>query len=190
MKTAVVVLGFGLFLSFFLFLFLRSPVAVLMLLLGPLVVLIGFALPKGPLLPLMGDSWLMTAAVAMFAFGVASLVISMYFSFVVDNHAVSNVTFVLPFVLIPLGAVLSFFVSRRMGLEPQRTVPPLQETPERSSQESPSPVIQDSSPQPQVIVQVREREIIREIVKIPCRHCGTLLETTASFCQSCGAPMR
>jgi HEAT repeat protein len=35
----------------------------------------------------------------------------------------------------------------------------------------------------------REREIIREIVKIPCKYCGTLVENTAQKCPSCGAPL-
>ncbi len=37
---------------------------------------------------------------------------------------------------------------------------------------------------------VREREIIREIVKVPCKYCGTLVEITKSSCQSCGAPFK
>ena len=39
--------------------------------------------------------------------------------------------------------------------------------------------------------QVVHREvIIREIVKIPCRHCGTLNENTTQRCPNCGAPTR
>jgi rubrerythrin len=36
---------------------------------------------------------------------------------------------------------------------------------------------------------VREREIIREIVKIPCRHCGSLIENTSVRCPFCDAPV-
>ncbi len=36
---------------------------------------------------------------------------------------------------------------------------------------------------------VREREIIREIVKVPCRHCGALIENTSVRCPICDAPM-
>jgi hypothetical protein len=36
----------------------------------------------------------------------------------------------------------------------------------------------------------REKEIVtREVVRIPCRHCGSLVDQTASKCPSCGAPM-
>jgi hypothetical protein len=35
---------------------------------------------------------------------------------------------------------------------------------------------------------VKEREVIREVVRIPCRHCGILVDNTATKCPSCGAP--
>jgi hypothetical protein len=34
-----------------------------------------------------------------------------------------------------------------------------------------------------------EKETIREIVKIPCKYCGTLMENTSRFCPSCGASL-
>jgi hypothetical protein len=34
----------------------------------------------------------------------------------------------------------------------------------------------------------KEREIIREIVKIRCRHCRTLFEEKLDHCPHCGAP--
>lgn len=37
---------------------------------------------------------------------------------------------------------------------------------------------------------VHERIITREVVKIPCRYCGGLMENTASRCVGCGAPAR
>ena len=37
---------------------------------------------------------------------------------------------------------------------------------------------------------VYEKETIKEIVKIPCAYCGTLVENTASKCPSCGAPFK
>ncbi len=36
----------------------------------------------------------------------------------------------------------------------------------------------------------RDRETIREIVKMPCKYCGTLIEVTATRCPSCGAPFK
>jgi hypothetical protein len=37
---------------------------------------------------------------------------------------------------------------------------------------------------------VREKEIIREIVKMPCAYCGALVEITAVKCSTCGAPFK
>ena len=31
------------------------------------------------------------------------------------------------------------------------------------------------------------REVIREVVVIPCKYCGTLFAQTATFCPHCGA---
>ncbi len=38
-------------------------------------------------------------------------------------------------------------------------------------------------------VQAVPKEIIKEIVKVPCKYCGTLVENTAQKCPSCGAPL-
>lgn len=35
---------------------------------------------------------------------------------------------------------------------------------------------------------LREREVIRELVRTPCRHCGQLGDITLLKCPSCGAP--
>lgn len=37
---------------------------------------------------------------------------------------------------------------------------------------------------------IHEKEIIKEIVKVPCRYCGTLIENTSERCPSCGAPLK
>jgi len=36
----------------------------------------------------------------------------------------------------------------------------------------------------------KEKEIIREIVKIPCKYCGTLVDQNAVRCPSCNAPLK
>ncbi len=36
---------------------------------------------------------------------------------------------------------------------------------------------------------VHEKEIIKEIVKVPCKYCGTLVENTSERCPNCGAPL-
>jgi hypothetical protein len=33
----------------------------------------------------------------------------------------------------------------------------------------------------------RVREVVREVVVIPCKYCGTLFPQTATFCPHCGA---
>ena len=37
---------------------------------------------------------------------------------------------------------------------------------------------------------VYQKETIKEVVKIPCSYCGTLVENTATKCPSCGAPFK
>ena len=34
---------------------------------------------------------------------------------------------------------------------------------------------------------VREKEIIKEVVMIPCQYCGSLMPQTSLFCNNCGA---
>lgn len=50
---------------------------------------------------------------------------------------------------------------------------------------SPLPPFQAQAPAQTVV----EREIIKEIVKIPCKYCGTLVPVTDPKCESCGAPL-
>lgn len=50
--------------------------------------------------------------------------------------------------------------------------------------------VTDETAIPQTPVTVREREIIREVVRIPCRYCGALFDQTAPKCPSCGAVIR
>jgi rubrerythrin len=47
-------------------------------------------------------------------------------------------------------------------------------------------IIQPTQPQTKEIY--RERETIREVVKIRCRHCGRLHEEKLDTCPHCGAP--
>ena len=41
------------------------------------------------------------------------------------------------------------------------------------------------APQPSTVI--REREVIKEVVMIPCAHCGNLMPQTSIFCPNCGA---
>lgn len=45
--------------------------------------------------------------------------------------------------------------------------------------------IQVLQPTAQPVIQ--EKEIIREVVMIPCKYCGTLMDQTATACPNCGA---
>jgi hypothetical protein len=56
----------------------------------------------------------------------------------------------------------------------------------KKEQERPEP----ASPVPQQPIKeiIREKEIVREVVKIRCRHCGELFEERISRCPHCGAP--
>lgn len=56
----------------------------------------------------------------------------------------------------------------------QQTVPPVQH------------VVRADSPVTKEVY--KEREIIREIVKVRCRNCGTLFEEKLNRCPHCGAP--
>lgn len=48
-----------------------------------------------------------------------------------------------------------------------------------------APTIKIESPQPPPLV--KEKEIIREVVLIPCKFCGGLMPQTSVFCPNCGA---
>jgi len=42
-------------------------------------------------------------------------------------------------------------------------------------------------PKPPVKEIIREKEIIKEIVMVPCSYCGGLMPQTSTFCPNCGA---
>jgi hypothetical protein len=54
------------------------------------------------------------------------------------------------------------------------------------------PAVVEATVTPQQPVQVvyKEKETIREIVKVRCEYCGTLVDITGSRCPSCGAPLK
>jgi hypothetical protein len=65
-----------------------------------------------------------------------------------------------------------------------------QQRQQRQPATSTQPTVQIIQPPqtPQVKEVYRERETVREIVKIRCRHCGTLFEEKLDRCPHCGAP--
>lgn len=40
---------------------------------------------------------------------------------------------------------------------------------------------------PEKEVVIKEKEVVKEVVMIPCQYCGTLMPQTASFCPNCRA---
>lgn len=51
------------------------------------------------------------------------------------------------------------------------------------------PVQQVQGPGP-VQTQTIIKEVVREIIKIPCQYCGTLVENTVSICPECKGKVR
>ena len=68
------------------------------------------------------------------------------------------------------------------------TKPPKQEYQRLQGSSLPQPTVpQQPSAQPQVI---KEREIIKEVIKIKCPYCGALVDQGVDRCPNCGAPLR
>ena len=47
---------------------------------------------------------------------------------------------------------------------------------------------------PQVILQpryvIKEKEVVREVIMVPCQHCGQLMPQTSVFCSYCGTKIK
>ncbi|MEM2214249.1 MAG: hypothetical protein QXQ20_02505 [Candidatus Nezhaarchaeales archaeon] len=50
-----------------------------------------------------------------------------------------------------------------------------------------SPTLEIQVAQPVTTPVVKEREVIREVVMVPCKYCGTLFPQTETICPHCGA---
>lgn len=50
-----------------------------------------------------------------------------------------------------------------------------------------SPTIEIQVAQPAAAPVIKEREVIREVVMVPCKYCGTLFPQTEIVCPNCGA---
>lgn len=79
------------------------------------------------------------------------------------------------------ASALGDFSSELTGL------PPRKEEPEDYSYEEEE---KDAEAKQSASAPALEREIIREVVKVPCRYCGTLVDITKSHCPSCSAPFK
>lgn len=50
-----------------------------------------------------------------------------------------------------------------------------------------SPTLEIQVAQPAATPVIKEREVIREVVMVPCKYCGTLFPQTETVCPHCGA---
>jgi hypothetical protein len=92
---------------------------------------------------------------------------------------------VLVVVLLVVVGVYLFVRSRRpSGLRQHSASGPVGYAPPPPAYGMPPPPLNlNSSGQPPV-----QQIIVRETVKVPCRYCGTLMDSTATACPKCGAP--
>ncbi len=97
-------------------------------------------------------------------------------------------------------AFIAFLVVRarkkRSEMPPPTAPPPypvLQGYPPPSANTLPSPTA-GQVPYPYGVAPtqtiIREREVIREIVRVPCKYCGTMVDSTERTCPSCSGPLR
>ena len=61
-----------------------------------------------------------------------------------------------------------------------------EEEPEEVEEENPQEVEPSAQPRGPTTI-IKEREVIREIVMLPCKYCGALMPQTSVFCPHCGA---
>jgi len=74
--------------------------------------------------------------------------------------------------------VISYFYE--IDRDVDRWVAALSKTPEQ-----PKKIETGPAPTPQPVI-IKEREVIREIVKVKCSHCGNLYDQTLDRCPHCG----
>jgi len=87
-------------------------------------------------------------------------------------------------VLIVVGLYLLVRSRRRTGLTQHSRSGPVQYAAPPPPMGPPPPALRfDPGPEPAV-----QQIIVRETVKVPCRYCGTLIDSTATVCPKCGAP--
>ena len=91
-----------------------------------------------------------------------------------------------PYMVAPILVILAILVVASILREAVRKPGPDQASLAQTPQYEPRLTI-ETHEHPDQVVQIREREIVREIVKVRCHYCGTLNFETATKCESCGA---
>lgn len=100
------------------------------------------------------------------------------------TEAVVAVAVLVVVVLIVVGVYLLVRSRRSPGLRQHSASGPVGYAPPAPPYGMPPPPLNlTSSGQPAV-----QQIIVRETVKVPCRYCGTLMDSTATVCPKCGAP--
>jgi hypothetical protein len=95
-----------------------------------------------------------------------------------SNDSTEYVGYVVVALVVVIVGVLIYALSRRS----RRSLP------KHSSQQPPS-----APPSPPIVLTPREQPpvqqiVIKEVVKVNCKFCGTLIDSTAEICPHCGAP--
>ncbi|MBS7614901.1 hypothetical protein KEJ18_04135 [Candidatus Bathyarchaeota archaeon] len=94
-----------------------------------------------------------------------------------------------------LGGILAFigfiyFIYRLVAKSPKPPETVYVPVPTPTPSPPPAPVAPPAPSQPPQQPQIKEKEvIIREVVKVKCRYCGMLVDSTLSRCPNCGSPM-
>ena len=100
--------------------------------------------------------------------------------------AILNVELIAAIVLLIAVVVIIIIALSRRSRRSRRSLPKHSHTQEYSSPTTPPPAPQiDLTPKQQPPVQ---QIVIKEVVKVKCRYCGALIDSTAQTCPICGAP--
>jgi len=89
-------------------------------------------------------------------------------------------------ILIVIGAILIVYAITRSRRPPRRTYQRPKYTPPSEQPPPPPPQDINLTPKQAPVQQI----VIKEVVKVNCRYCGTLIDSTVENCPYCGAPRR
>ena len=103
-----------------------------------------------------------------------------------NSGTILNVELIAAIVLVIVVVVIIIIALSRRSRRSRRRLPKHSPTQEYSPPPSPPPAPQiDLTPKQQPPVQ---QIVIKEVVKVKCRYCGALIDSTAQTCPICGAP--
>jgi hypothetical protein len=117
------------------------------------------------------------ASVLLFVVFAGSMAYAQSYSSSSDSSGTACCCCCLPVLII----LVILWLNSRSKTQPQPAVVQATVTPQQP--------VQNPAQQPVQIV-YKEKETIREIVKVRCEYCGTLIDVTSLKCPSCGAPLK